>query len=260
LVEGRFIGPDDRRGAPRVAVVTESYVRINLKGEPALGRRAPGNPREPTTIVGVIKDVASGPTEDKRDLAVVYTSLAQKQAHSELRLIVRTTDQPERIQAPIRAAVQALDAAQPPPDFTTVERTLAEVVAPRRFTLVVLGAFAALAASLAIVGLYSVLAYLVSERTREIGIRVALGADKGRVARMILGQGLQLTIAGTILGASASVVAVRALRAWMYEMSVYDAPTFAAVSVLLCVVALLASWLPARRASRVDPVLALRAG
>ena len=258
LIEGRFIGPDDRLGAPRVAVVTESFVRTNLKGEPAIGHRVLGE-RNPATIVGVIKDLTAAPTEDKRQLAVVFTPLAQRQTHTFLQLVVRTTDQPERIQAPIREAVKALDAAQPAPDFTTVERELAETVAPRRFTLVLLVGFAVLAASLAVIGLYSVLAYLVAERTREIGIRVALGADGGRVTRMILGHGLRLTIAGTILGASASVAAVRVLRASMYEMSVYDAPTFAAVAALLCLVALLASWLPARRASRVDPVLALRA-
>jgi putative ABC transport system permease protein len=104
----------------------------------------------------------------------------------------------------------------------------------------------------------SVLAYLVAERTREIGIHIALGANVGRVRRMILGQGLRLTLAGLVLGGVMSTAAVRVLRAWMYEMSVYDAPTFIAVAALLCVVALLASWLPARRASRVDPVFALR--
>jgi putative ABC transport system permease protein len=258
LIEGRFLGPDDRPGGPRVAVVTESYVRINMNGGPAVGRRTLDDQRAPT-VIGVIKDVAAAPTEDKRNLAVVYTPLAQRSGNTFLQLIVRTADQPERIQVPIRAAVQVLDPAQPAPEFTTVERTLAETVAPRKFTLVLLGVFALLAATLAIIGLYSVLAYLVSERTREIGIRVAMGADAGRVTRMILGHGLRLTIIGTAIGALASVAAVRVLRAMMYEMSVYDAPTFVAVAALLCVVALLASWIPARRASRVDPVLALRA-
>jgi putative ABC transport system permease protein len=262
LIEGRFLGPGDRPGAARVAVVTESFVRINLKGEPALGHSVLGggpNDRNPTTIVGVIKDLTGAPTLDKRELAMVFRPLAQQQNHTFLRLIVRTTDAPERIQAPIRAAVRALDPVQPEAEFTTVEHELAETVAPRRFTLILLGVFALLAASLAVVGLYSVLAYLVSERTREIGIRVALGADAGRVMRMVLGQGLRLTLVGTVLGAAVSIVAVRVLRAWMYEMSVYDAPTFLAVAASLGIVALLASWLPARRASRVDPVLALRA-
>jgi ABC-type antimicrobial peptide transport system permease subunit len=112
---------------------------------------------------------------------------------------------------------------------------------------------------LALIGLFSVLAYLVAERTREIGIRMAMGADARRVSGMILGHGLRMTVVGLLLGGAVSIAVVRVLRAWMYEMSVYDAPTFIAVAGLLCFVALLASWLPARRASRVDPVLALRA-
>jgi predicted permease len=264
LIEGRFIGPDDRLGGPRAAVVSESFVRMILKGGHALGRRI-GDRLDPKTIVGVIKDVGGAPMEDKRDLAMEFTSLAQRTfyavagANMSLQLIVRTKDQPERLQTPIRTAVKSLDAAQAEPTFETVERALAETVAPRRFTLVLLGVFAALAFSLAIIGLYSGLAYLVAERTREIGIRMAVGADRARVTRMILGHGLRLTMVGTMLGAGASIVVVRVLRAWMYEMSVYDAPTFAAVAVLLCIVALIASWLPARRASRVDPILALRA-
>jgi putative ABC transport system permease protein len=174
-------------------------------------------------------------------------------------MIVRTTNEPERIQAPIRSAVREIDPAQPEPVFTIVERALAETVAPRKYTLVLLGVFAFLAATLAVVGLYSVLAYLVAERTREIGIRIAIGANPARVRRMVLGQGLRFTLIGIAVGSILSLAAVRVLRAWMYEMSVYDAPTFAAVSLLLGIVALVASWLPARRASRVDPVQALRA-
>jgi ABC-type antimicrobial peptide transport system permease subunit len=174
-------------------------------------------------------------------------------------LIIRTTGQPEQLQEPIRQAVKALDSAQPPPEFTTMERSLDQRVAPRRFTLVLLASFAVLAFALAVIGLYSVLAYLVAERTREFGIRIAVGAAPVRVTRMVLGHGLRFTIIGLMLGGLISIAAVRVLRSWMYEMSVYDAPTFAAVAALLCLVALIASWLPARRASRVDPMLALRA-
>jgi ABC-type antimicrobial peptide transport system permease subunit len=140
-----------------------------------------------------------------------------------------------------------------------MEQALNERVAPRKFILVLLVAFAALAGGLAIIGLYSVLAYLVAERTREIGIRIAIGANPARVRRMVLVQGLRFTLIGIGVGSILSLAAVRVLRAWMYEMSVYDAPTFAAVAALLVVVALVASWLPARSASRVDPAQALRA-
>jgi putative ABC transport system permease protein len=263
LLQGRFFNADDQYGAQRVAIVSESYVRINLKGDSALGRNVGYRPNT-NFIVGVIKDIAGAPTEDKRNLAVVYKPLAQHRRefagdNPEMHLIVRTTNEPERIQAPIRSAVRELDPAQPEPVFTTVERALAETVAPRKYTLVLLGVFAFLAATLAVVGLYSVLAYLVAERTREIGIRIAIGANPARVRRMVLGQGLRFTLIGIAVGSIMSLAAVRVLRAWMYEMSVYDAPTFAAVAAFLIVVALVASWLPARRASRVDPVQALRA-
>ena len=255
MVAGRFITADDRAGAPRVVVVSEEYVRLNLDGAPAIGRR---HGRE-QTIVGVMKDIAQEPSDGPR-YPLIFVPLAQMKNRERFgQIIVRTAVEPEQMQKAIRQAVQAIDPAQPPPTFKTMESALAEVVAPRRFTLVLLASFAALAFALAVIGLYSVLAYLVTERTREIGIRLAVGADRGRVLRMVLGHGLRLTIVGLILGGAASVAAVRVLRSWMYEMSVYDAPTFVAVAALLCVVAMLASWLPARRASKVDPVLALRA-
>jgi predicted permease len=263
LLQGRFFNADDRYGAERVAIVSESFVRRILKGNSALGRSVGGR-RNARIIVGVIKDIAGAPTEDKRNLAVLYIPIAQYRRefagdNPPMSLIVRTTSEPERIQAPIRSAVRELDPAQPEPVFTIVERALAETVAPRKYTLVLLGVFAFLATTLAVVGLYSVLAYLVAERTREIGIRIAIGANPARVSRMVLGQGLRFTLIGIAVGSILSLAAVRVLRAWMYEMSVYDAPTFVAVSLLLGIVALVASWLPARRASRVDPVQALRA-
>src|SRR5262247_87106 len=265
LVSGRFFGPEDRAGAPRVLVVSEDYVRLNLRGRPAIGwtfRVA----KQPRTIVGVVKEIAQEEIDGRHyplrlfPAAQVYGEVLRMGADPYAgQLIIRTTGQPEQLQEPIRQAVKALDPVQPPPEFTVMERSLDQRVAPRRFTLALLGTFAALAFALAVIGLYSVLAYLVTERTREFGIRIALGAQPGRVTRMVLGHGLRFTIVGLMLGGLISIAAVRVLRAWMYEMSVYDAPTFVAVSLLLGIVALVASWLPARRAGRVDPVQALRA-
>src|SRR5215510_14360532 len=268
LVAGRFLASEDRKGAPRVAVVSEGYAARNLDGAPALGstvesEECPGGRncrRYEMTIVGVVKEMAQE-TTDGEQFPLVFEPMAQRnrETHVYGALLIRTSGQPAQLQARIRDEVKVLDPLQPEPRFSSMERTLEERVAPRKFTLVLLVAFAALAGGLAIIGLYSVLAYLVAERTREIGIRIAIGANPARVSRMVLGQGLRFTLIGIAVGSILSIAAVRVLRAWMYEMSVYDAPTFVAVSLLLIVVALVASWLPARRASRVDPVLALRA-
>jgi putative ABC transport system permease protein len=222
LVAGRFIRQEDRAGAPRVAVVTEEFVRVNREGAPAIGQKmripvAGKVPSAPTTIadgtiVGVVKDIMQEPTDGKRP-PLVFLPRAQQPVRTFLSMVVRTTGQPEALEARIRAAVKALDPLLPPPRFKTMERALAERVAPRRFTLVLLVAFAALAGGLALIGLYSVLAYLVAERTREIGIHIAIGADAGRVRRMILGQGLRLVIVGIVVGGIVSMAAVRVLRA-----------------------------------------------
>jgi putative ABC transport system permease protein len=267
LVAGRFLAAEDRNGAPPVAVVSEGFSARWLDGAPAVGRTIRSykcrrnNDCDPfdITIVGVVKEMVQE-ASDREQYPLVFTPMAQRHFIVHYgSLLVRTSGDLAPLQAIIREEVKALDSQQPEPRFFSMERVMEERIAPRKFTLVLLASFAGLAVGLAIIGLYSVLAYLVAERTREIGIRIAIGADSRRVTAMVLGQGLRLTIIGLVIGAAVSVAAVRVLRAWMYEMSVYDAPTFAAVSALLCMVALVASWLPARRAGRVDPVQALRA-
>src|SRR5262245_16993675 len=267
LVAGRFLTAQDRNGAPPVAVVSEGYSAVWLDGAPAVGRtirsykcrRNNGCDPFDITIVGIVKEMVQE-ASDRKPYPLVFTPMAQRRFIVNYgSLLVRTSGELAPLQAIIRDEAQRLDPQQPEPGFFSLARVMEERIAPRKFTLVLLASFAGLAVGLAIIGLYSVLAYLVAERTREIGIRIAIGADAGRVTAMVLGQGLRLTIIGLVIGAAVSVAAVRVLRAWMYEMSVYDAPTFAAVSALLCMVALVASWLPARRAGRVDPVQALRA-
>jgi predicted permease len=260
VLQGRPLGPEDHAGGQQVAVVNETFAKERFPWG-AVGQTLYRGQRGPQPlIVGVIRDLPQGsPSADAAHNAVVFRPLAQTEGRNFLELMVRTTGEPEQLEGAISGAVRAIDPTQPPPTFTTVERQLSESVAPRRFVLVLLTLFAALAGSLAVLGLYAVLAYLVAERTREIGVRLALGADAARVTRMVLRQGAALVAIGTVLGVAGSLVAVRVLKAVMYETSVYDAPTFAAVAGLLCAVGLLASWIPARRASRVDPVIALRA-
>ena len=174
-------------------------------------------------------------------------------------VLARTAGAPEQLANPIRQIVRSLDAAQPAPTFTTMEDALSDAVAPLRFTFVLLGIFASVAAILAAVGLYGVMAYLVDDRTREIGIRVALGADRSQVIRIVVGNGMTLTLIGLVAGFAVSLAAVRLLRTMLYGVSMYDPWTFAAGAVVLALAAFLACYLPARRATRLDPMVALRA-
>jgi ABC-type antimicrobial peptide transport system permease subunit len=190
---------------------------------------------------------------------VAYVPLAQADPKSYATLMVRTVGSPTVWRSTLPQIVKSLDPTIPPPAVGLMTDVVARSIAPRQFTFVLLGVFAALAATLAVIGLYGVLANLVADRTREIGIRVALGADARRVTRLVLGQGAALVVIGTALGIAGSIVSVRSVRALVYDMSVYDPWTFAGGAALLVVVSLIASYVPARRASRVDPIIALRA-
>jgi predicted permease len=254
LVEGRFITEADKPGAPKAVVINETAARTFFPGRSALGQRMSSSE---LTVVGVVKDFRQRALEAV-PTSVGYLARAQDGGGVRTQLVVRTAA-PEALETFIRQTIRSLDPALVPPTITTMEQTLSESVAPRRFLFTLLALFAGLAATLAVVGLYGVLAYLVAERTREIGIRVALGADARRVRRLIIGQGMTLTAVGVVLGLAASIAAVRTLRTMMYDMSVYDTRTFVAGAVLLGGVAFLASWVPARRAGRVDPMTALRA-
>jgi putative ABC transport system permease protein len=174
-------------------------------------------------------------------------------------ILARSAGAPELLEGPIRQIVRSLDAAQPAPTFTTMEDALLDAVAPLHFTFVLLGIFASVAALLAVVGLYGVMAYLVDDRTKEIGIRVALGADRSQVIRIVVGNGMILTVIGLVAGFVLSLGTVRLLRTMLYGVSMYDPATFAAGGVVLALAALFACYLPARRATRLDPMAALRA-
>jgi putative ABC transport system permease protein len=254
LVEGRWFSESDRPGAEKVAIVNQALARDQFPGRSAIGQtiQADGG----WTIVGVVADFRQRGLEHEFN-PVLYKPLAQTGPHIYQQVVVRTSPGAEMGDR-VRAMIREIDVAQLPPEIVTMHDRMDDAIAPRRFTVILLGIFAGLAATLAIVGLYGLLSYLVAERTREIGIRVALGADAGRVLRYVLGSGLTLTAVGVVLGVGCSVVAVRLLESMVYDMSVYDPWMFGASAALLVVVAALASYLPARRAARVDPVSALR--
>jgi putative ABC transport system permease protein len=254
LAAGReFVAADDG-SAPRVAIVNQAFVRRYFPGGNPLGESINifGVPRE---IVGVAGDVRfRGREADVQP--TMYVPFHQNPL-SALSLVVRAEGDPLALVPAVRGAIRALDPDLPLVEVATLEQTLAGSLAQRRFTLSLLALFAALALVLAAVGIYGTVALGVVERTHEIGVRLALGGDRGDVLRLVLGQGLGLTLAGVALGLAGALAARRVLAALLFEIAPGDPLTWAAVPAVLAAVALAASWLPARRATAVDPVVAL---
>ena len=255
LIEGRLIGDEDATGSARVTVINESLARQRFSGRSPLGATLEADGQ--WTVIGVVSDIRQRSLEEA-PRATAYLPLAQVGYDPYLTLLVRTVPDAPGLIERVRDMARQIDAGLVAPRIEQMETRMAEAVAPRRFIVVLLGMFAGLAALLAVIGLYSVLSYLVAERTREIGIRVALGADTARVLKLVLGNGIALTGIGVLLGAAAAALTVRLLKSMVYDMSVYDPWMFAASAGMLMAVALVAAWLPARRAAAIEPVKALR--
>jgi putative ABC transport system permease protein len=175
-----------------------------------------------------------------------------------LDILVKTPGAPAFVLPEVRKVVQRLDPSQPPYGIMTLENALAESVAPRRFNLLLLGTFAASAVLLAVIGIYGVMSYAVTQRTREIGIRMALGARRGEIVRLVVGQGMAVALTGIAAGTAAALGLTRLIATLLFDVKPNDPLTFAAVVIALTATALLASWVPALKAARVDPLLALR--
>ena len=163
-----------------------------------------------------------------------------------------------KLAAPIRAELAAIDKNQPIHSFEALEALVSEQIAPQRFTAALMAGFAALAALLAAIGIYGVMSYTVAERTREIGVRMALGAQTGNVMRMVMGRGMALAVAGAMIGLGASFALPRLMSDLLFGVQATDLPTLVAITLLLLAVALVSCFIPARRATKVDPLVALR--
>jgi len=259
LQRGRVFTANDTKGTPEVLVVSDAFVQRFFPGEDPIGRRLvyDGPDKTPREIVGVVGDVR----RNGLDLGVqpeVYVSYLQR---PERRLnVIMKTDLADAGQLipPARAALKAFDPNQIVWRTQTLNQLLSTSVAPRRFNMLLLGIFAAVALVLSAVGLYGVMSYSVSWRTHEIGIRMALGAKRADVLRLVVRQGMTMALIGLGIGLVGAFSLSRVLRGLLYGVSSTDPFTFAAVSVVLIVVALLACLIPARRATRVDPLVALR--
>ncbi len=261
LLEGRFFTDQDTNESARVVIVNEKLARKQWPGQDPIGRRLrmDGNNNSPwLTVVGVVGNVRTQwPFPDfLSELYVPYTQYPWLLFPRHL--IVRTVSNPTGLATAIAHEVKALDKDQPVSDIRSLDQLVAEAVAQQRFAMVVLGAFASLALILAAVGIYGVMAYSVTQRTHEIGLRMALGAQPGDVLSLVVGRGLILTLVGVGAGLAGALALTRFLSSLLYEVRPTDFGTFAAVSLLLIGVALLASYIPARRATKVDPMVALR--
>jgi putative ABC transport system permease protein len=270
-LRGRTFNAQDLPGRQPVMIIDELAAQRFFPGQDPIGKQIDdpvtvGEPNEtgpPITIIGVVahtRHSAPGERMDARNLAMMYFPAAQY-PRNELKLMVRVSSghNPYALVSAIKREIAALDPGQAVSDIATMEENIADSLASRRLSMTLLGVFAALALGLASIGLYGVMALAVTQRTRELGIRLALGADRAQIFRLVLGQGFILVGIGLTAGLVLAAATGRALASILYGVSTWDLTGFFSAAIILIGVALIACCVPARRATRVDPIVALRA-
>lgn len=263
LRRGRFFDTRDSIDSQPAVLINRRFAEQYWPGEDAIGKRVKVGPVDSPnvwlTVVGVVGDVRqTGLYEQKLEFYVPYAQ-DRRSFMAPRDLVVRTKSDPAAIAAAVRQAVWAVDKDQPVSNVRTLDQVFAAAISQERFQALMLGLFAALALLLACVGLYGVISYAVVQRTHEIGVRMALGAQPVDVLRLVIRQGMTLTLAGLVVGIVAGTFVTRVLTDMLFGVTPRDPLTFAGVPVLLVVVAFLACYIPARRATRIDPLTALRA-
>lgn len=260
LIRGRALSDHDNADAPPVVLINESFARTFFPGEDPVGKRinhsAPDVPPVWREVVGVVGDVRHFGL-DAEPLPEFYEPLMQAPNWG-TSLVVRSDSDPASLAAAVRGEVYALDKDLPVYNLKSMRDLVAESVAQPRFRTLLLAIFAAVALLLSATGLYGVMNYWVTQRTREIGVRMALGAQASDVLRMVVGQGMALAVAGVVVGLLAAFGLTRVISSLLFGVTATDPWTFAGVPLLLCAVAFVASYIPARRATKVDPMEALR--
>ena len=256
LVKGRQFTDQETKGPQKTVIINEAFERTYFAGEDPLGKRLIIDMGQSATceIIGVARDIKQFALEMESPPTMYLPSLSVGRAN----LVVRTSGDPLAMSANVRTAVQSVDKDQPVANVSSMDQILSSSVAEPRFRTLLLGVFAALALVLAGVGIYGVMSYSVARRTHEIGIRMALGARSSDTLKLIVRQGLTLAVIGVTVGVAAALALTRLLTTLLFGISATDPRTFAVIALLLTFVALVACYIPARRATRVDPMQALR--
>jgi putative ABC transport system permease protein len=263
LQRGRFFDPHDSGESLPVVVVNRRLAEQFWPDEDPTGKRLKVGPVDSpnpwATVIGVVGDVRQAGFYGDQQFELYAPSAQERRSWLAPRdLVVRTTGDATSIAGAVRQAVWAVDKDQPVSNVRTMDQVFAAAISRERFQMLLLALFAALALVLACVGLYGVISYAVAQRTHEIGVRMALGAQRSHVLRLVIREGMLLTFAGLVLGTAGALAATRVMTDLLYGVTATDAITFISVSALLVLVALLACYLPARRATKVDPLIALR--
>ncbi len=263
LVRGRFFDDRDVADAPLTTIVNDAFARKWFPSEDPVGKRITfSDTRKPdikwVTIVGVVGDVRHRGL-DVEPKPEYYLPHGQN-AYRGMILAVRSAQDPRALTSSIRNELRRLDPELPAANVRTLEQVASESIAPRRLSVTLLGLFAVMALILASVGIYGVMSFLVVQRTHEMGVRMALGAQRSDVLRLVIGRAAKLVLAGTAIGLLLGILSSGALRALLYNVGAFDVTTFVGVTLTLCLVSLLASYVPALRATRADPMIALGHG
>jgi predicted permease len=262
IVQGRSFTEHDNRSGPLTIIVNQALAQENFAGENAVGKRITfGNTdksEQPVwfEIVGVAANVRSLELREEPGPELYFSTL--QDPFGSMSVVVRTTVEPESIAPAIRQAVAEVDHTVPVSKVETMQHIVSSSVTQPRFNLFLIGLFSVIALLLSAAGIYGVTAYTVAQRTHELGIRLALGAQVGDVMRLILGQGMTVIMVGVLLGLGAAFGLLRLMKSWLFGVSENDPLTFAAITILLTLVALIACYIPARRATKVDPLVALK--
>jgi putative ABC transport system permease protein len=260
VLKGRGIEQRDRAGSSLVAIVNEMFVRQLLGGQEPLSKRLRLNLRNSQreyTIVGIVRNVKHLGL-DKEEYPEVFFPWGQQPHDRRVDLVIRGRSNVKSLAGSIRAAIREVYKQTPIPRMHTMEEVIQDSLLGRRFQMILVGLFSSVGLMLAAAGIYGTVSYLVEQRTHEIGVRMAMGAEREDVLRLVIGHGMRLTLIGIVIGFAGAFALNRFLSSFLFQTSPNDPVTFGVVSLFVCIVAFVACYVPARRAARIDPMEALR--